>query len=77
MNEEMWDVRFYYPGTVRKELEDGIDESYGRWASGYSITEEVRDIAFDVPSLELVRDLLTHLPEDGWAEIRHKQVDKQ
>jgi len=67
----MYEVNMFYPGKVRSNLEKEFDDKiYGRWASGYSFEDNIRDIAFSIETLDLVRDLMAYLPCDGWITVR-------
>ena len=65
----MYDVRMYYPGKPRNEVENAIsDKRYGQWASGFG--DGTRDIAFDIESIDVLRDLISYLPLDGTIVIK-------
>lgn len=55
------DLRVHYDGKVNAELDKAIEEAlvpFGlrRWASGYDVEEDIRDLAFDDRGADEVPD---------------------
>ena len=67
----MLDVRVYYPGKPRAEIDKSLRAAGDSWASGYNHVEDVRDLAFNLvkPGPELT-GILTAMPADALVKIR-------
>ena len=67
----MLDVRVYYPGKPRTEIDKNLRAAMDSWASGYNHVEDVRDLAFnDVKPGPELTGILSAMPSDATVKIR-------
>lgn len=48
------ELKIYYSGKLNEELDEDLEDllgkyGYKRWASGYNLEENIRDLAFEIP----------------------------